>query len=100
MLKHKTRGKFWPKVEPCSGKSQELYQMENAEGMGEDFEGLTAPRKDLREGGYFQKAQTNHTTRIMACISIKHFLFKNIYFKHNSIIFHQSSLTEKLFKIS
>ena len=38
-------------------KAQELYQMEQAKNMGEDFKGLTATRKELREGGYFHMAK-------------------------------------------
>jgi hypothetical protein len=34
-----------------------LYQMENAKTMKDDFKGLTATRKELREGGYFQTAK-------------------------------------------
>jgi hypothetical protein len=38
-------------------KAQELYQMEQAKTMGEDFKGITAERKELREGGYFHQAK-------------------------------------------
>jgi hypothetical protein len=38
-------------------KAQELYQMEQAKTMGEDFKGITATRKELREGGYFYEAK-------------------------------------------
>jgi len=38
-------------------KAQELYQMEQAKTMGEDFKGITAERKELREGGYFYQAK-------------------------------------------
>ena len=38
-------------------KAQQLYQMENAKTMGNDFKGLTATRKELREGGYFHTAK-------------------------------------------
>jgi len=38
-------------------KAQELYQMERAKTMGEDFKGITAERKELREGGYFYTAK-------------------------------------------
>jgi len=34
-------------------KAQELYQMENAKPMNADFKGITATKKELREGGYF-----------------------------------------------
>ena len=50
MPKHQRRhGKFWPWVRSMIWeKAQELYQMERAKGMGEDFKGLTATRKELR----------------------------------------------------
>jgi len=38
-------------------KAQELYQMEQAKTMGEDFKGITATRKELWEGGYFHQAK-------------------------------------------
>jgi hypothetical protein len=38
-------------------KAQELYQMEQAKTMGEDFKAITAERKELREGGYFYTAK-------------------------------------------
>jgi hypothetical protein len=38
-------------------KAQELYQMEQAKTMGEDFKAITAERKELREGGYFYQAK-------------------------------------------
>ena len=38
-------------------KAQELYQMEQAKTMGEDFKGITAERRELREGGYFYQAK-------------------------------------------
>jgi hypothetical protein len=38
-------------------KAQELYQMEQAKTMGDDFKGITAERKELREGGYFYQAK-------------------------------------------
>jgi hypothetical protein len=54
----KTRGKFWPQVRALIWeKAQELYQMENAKTMKDDFKGLTATKKELREGGYFQTAK-------------------------------------------
>jgi hypothetical protein len=37
--------------------AQQLYQMEQAVSMGEDFEGITATRGELREGGYFYQAK-------------------------------------------
>ena len=51
-------GKFWPRVRPLIWeKAQELYQMEQAKTMGEDFKAITAERKELREGGYFYQAK-------------------------------------------
>ena len=51
-------GKFWPQVRAMIWeKAQELYQMEQAKTMGEDFKGLTATRKELHEGGYFYQAK-------------------------------------------
>ena len=38
-------------------KAQELYQMEQAKTMGDDFKGITAERRELREGGYFYQAK-------------------------------------------
>jgi hypothetical protein len=38
-------------------KAQELYQMEQAKTMDDDFKGITATRKELREGGYFYQAK-------------------------------------------
>jgi len=56
--KQKRPGKFWPWVRPMIWeKAQELYQTEQAKTMGEDFKGLTATRKELREGGYFYQAK-------------------------------------------
>ena len=58
MPKQKTCGKFWPRVRALIWeKAQELYQMENAKTMKDDFKGITATRKELREGGYFQTAK-------------------------------------------
>jgi len=56
--KQKRPGKFWPWVRPIIWeKAQELYQMEQAAGMGDDFKGITATRQELREGGYFYQAK-------------------------------------------
>jgi len=56
--KQRQPGKFWPWVRPMIWeKAQELYQMEQAKTMGEDFKGVTAERKELREGGYFYTAK-------------------------------------------
>ena len=59
MPKHQRKpGEFWPLVRPIIWeKAQELYQMEQAKTMGEDFKGLTATHKELREGGYFHMAK-------------------------------------------
>ena len=58
MPKQRKPGKFWPWVRPMIWeKAQELYQMEQAKTMGEDFKGVTAERKELREGGYFYQAK-------------------------------------------
>jgi hypothetical protein len=52
------QGKFWPRVrELIWEKAQELYQTEQAKTMGKDFKGITATRKELREGGYFYLAK-------------------------------------------
>jgi len=56
--KQRQPGKFWPWIRPMIWeKAQELYQMEQAKTMGEDFKGITAERKELREGGYFYIAK-------------------------------------------
>ena len=58
MPKQRQPGKFWPWVRPMIWeKAQELYQMEQAKTMGADFKGITAERKELREGGYFYTAK-------------------------------------------
>jgi hypothetical protein len=58
MPKQKTRGKFWPRVRALIWeKAQELYQMENAKTMKDDFKGTTATKKELRESGYFHTAK-------------------------------------------
>jgi len=44
-------------------KAQEFYQVEQAKTMGDNFKGLTATRKELREGGYFYRAACAHTKR-------------------------------------
>jgi len=54
----RNRGKFWPQVRALIWeKAQELYQMENAKTMKDDFKGITATKKELREGGYFHIAK-------------------------------------------
>jgi hypothetical protein len=51
-------GKFWPRVRALIwDKAQQLYQMEQAKTMGHDFKGITAERRELREGGYFYTAK-------------------------------------------
>ena len=59
MAKHQRRtGRFWPRVRDMIwDKAQQLYQMEQATSMGEDFKGITATRGELREGGYFYQAK-------------------------------------------
>jgi len=58
MPEQKTIGKFWPYIRPLIWqKAQELYQMENAKTMHTDYKGLTATKKELREGGYFHTAK-------------------------------------------
>ena len=58
MPKQRKPGKFWPTVRAMIWqKAQEIYQMEQAKTMGEDFKGVTAERKELREGGYFYQAK-------------------------------------------
>ncbi len=54
----KQKGKFWPSVRALIWeKAQQLYQEEQARTMGDDFKGLTATHKELREGGYFYQAK-------------------------------------------
>jgi hypothetical protein len=51
-------GKFWPWVRALIWeKAQQLYQEEQARTMGGDFKGITATRRELREGGYFYMAK-------------------------------------------
>jgi hypothetical protein len=59
MSKHERKtGRFWPRVRAMIwDKAQQLYQMEQAISMGEDFKGITATRGELREGGYFYEAK-------------------------------------------
>jgi len=52
------KGKFWPKVRAIIWlKAQELYQKKQAKTMGEDFTGMSATKKELLEGGYFEAAK-------------------------------------------
>ena len=56
--KTRNRGKFWPTVRALIWeKAQQLFQEEQAKTMGVDFKGVTATRKELREGGYFYAAK-------------------------------------------
>ena len=56
-LQRKT-GKFWPPVRVLIWeKAQQLYQQEEAKGMGDDFKGITATKAELREGGFFYQAK-------------------------------------------
>lgn len=56
--KTKNHGKFWSYVRPLIWeKAQQLFQEEQAKTMGADFKGITATRKELREGGYFYAAK-------------------------------------------
>jgi hypothetical protein len=58
MPRRQCKGKFWPHVRALIWeKAQELYQMEQAKGLGDDFKGITAERGELREGGYFYQAK-------------------------------------------
>jgi hypothetical protein len=53
----RNEGKFWPPVRRAIWrKAQELYQEEQL-AMGQDFNGLTATRQELRESGYFYRAK-------------------------------------------
>jgi hypothetical protein len=38
-------------------KAQQLFQEEQTKTMGVDFKGVTATRRELREGGYFYAAK-------------------------------------------
>ena len=58
MKRRRLTGKFWPYVRPLIWqKAQELFQSCEAKGMGNDFTGITATRRELREGGYFHEAK-------------------------------------------
>lgn len=58
MPKKQCKGKFWPHVRALIWeKAQQLYQQEQARTMGSDFKGITAERRELREGGYFYQAK-------------------------------------------
>jgi hypothetical protein len=52
------QSKFWSYVrELIWEKAQELNQMEQAQTMEGDFKGVTARRREFREGGYFYEAE-------------------------------------------
>jgi len=54
----RSKGKFWPYVRPLIWeKAQQLYQEEQARTMGTDFKGITATKRELREGRYFHRAK-------------------------------------------
>ena len=56
--KGKCTGKFWPRARAMIWqKAQELYQLEQAKNMSDNFKALTAEWKELREGGYFYQAK-------------------------------------------
>lgn len=58
MPHRKCKGKFWPPVRRMIWlEAQQLYQEEQARTMGNDFKGITATRRELREGGYFYQAK-------------------------------------------
>lgn len=51
-------GKFWPRVRRAIwAKAQELFQQDQAVGLKQEFTGLTATRRELREAGYFYQAK-------------------------------------------
>jgi hypothetical protein len=57
-MRQQARGKFWPHVRAMIWeKAQQLFQEDQARTMGSDFKGITATRKELREGGYFYQAK-------------------------------------------
>jgi hypothetical protein len=54
----KQQGKFWPQVRALIWeKAQQLYQMDEAKGMADDFTGITDTKAELREGGFFYQAK-------------------------------------------
>jgi len=57
-LQRKT-GKFWPQVRAMIWeKAQQLYQQEQQlKGMADEFEGITATKTELKEGGFFYQAK-------------------------------------------
>ena len=56
-MQKRLHGKFWPEVRAMIWqKAQELFQQEQLK-MGDDFKGITATRKELREAGFFYQAK-------------------------------------------
>ena len=54
----KQKGKFWPQVRTqIYEKAQQLFQEQQARTMKQDFKGLTATKKELREAGYVYTAK-------------------------------------------
>jgi len=52
------KGKFWPQVRrEIWAKAQALFQEQKARTLKEDFTGLTAERKELKEGGFYYTAK-------------------------------------------
>lgn len=64
-MQTKTKGKFWPKVRrEIWEKAQELFQIDQVKTMNEDFKGITAERRELRESGYYATAKTLVLTEV------------------------------------
>ena len=54
----KQKGKFWPQVRAqIYEKAQQLFQEQQARMMSNDFKGITATKKELREAGYVYTAK-------------------------------------------
>jgi hypothetical protein len=54
----KQKGKFWPQVRAqIYEKAQQLFHEQQARTMRRDFKGITATKKELREGGYVYTAK-------------------------------------------
>ena len=52
------KGKFWPQVRTqIYEKAQQLFQEQQARTMRNDFKGITATKKELREAGYVYTAK-------------------------------------------
>jgi len=52
------KGKFWPQVRTqIYEKAQQLFQEQQARTMKQDFKGLTATKRELREAGYVYTAK-------------------------------------------